>query len=47
MAYGATVKAAILTGDTSEAVVDLLLLSLGIDNASVNLPARCTRGRGP
>ena len=44
MAYGTTVKAAILSGDTSEAVVDLLLLeatllSLGIETASVNLPA--------
>ena len=40
----ATLKAAILSGDTSEAVVDLLLLdatllSLGIETASVNLPA--------
>ena len=40
----ATLKAAILSGDTSEAVVDLLLLVatllyLGIETASVNLPA--------
>ena len=39
MAYGAAVHAAILTGDTSETVSDLLLLdvaplSLGIDTAS-------------